>query len=106
MTLRKFWREMTMTESEKEKCVNMLKELSEMFTAHDMAYVFVTPFSCGAYGTTTEIVSTWVLQGLLDEKIKTMFDEVVKCYQEVTTDEDFMKFQKELVQNELEKEKK
>ena len=73
-----------MTESEKEKCVNMLKELSEMFTAHDMAYVFVTPFSCGAYGATTEIVSLWVLHGLLEENIKDMFDEVTEVYQEVS----------------------
>lgn len=106
MTLRKFWRKKTMTESEKKKCEKMLKELDKIFREYDMTYLMVTPFSCGAYGTTSEIVSMWTLQGLLDERIKTMFDEVVKCYQEVTTDEEFMKFQKELVQQELEKEKK
>ena len=93
-----------MTESEKEKCVNMLKELGEMFQKHDIAYVFVTPFSCGAYGATTEIVSMWVLHGLLNENIKDMFDEVVNVYQEVLSNEDFMTTQKELVQQELEKE--
>ena len=95
---------MTMSENEKKKCEKMLRELDEIFRRYDMPYLMVTPFSCGAYGTTTEIVSTWVLQGLFDENIKDMFDEVVKCYQEVTTDEEFMKRQEELVQNELEKE--
>lgn len=95
---------MTMSESEKKKCENMLRELDELFREYDMAYMIVTPFSCGVYGTTSEIVSTWVLHGLFDEKIKTMFDVVVKCYQEVTSNEEFMETQKELVQNELEKE--
>lgn len=93
-----------MSENEKEKCVNMLKELGEMFTAHDMAYVFVTPFSCGAYGTSTEIVSLFVIHGFLNENSKLMFDEVTKVYQEVSSDDDFMSTQKEFVQNELEKE--
>ena len=93
-----------MNENEKEKCVKMLKELDNMFRRHDMAYMIVTPFSCGAYGTTSEIVSMWLLQGLVDEKIKYMFDEVTKVYQEVSSNEDFMTEQKELVQNELEKE--
>ena len=106
MSLRKFWREMimTMSENEKEKCIKKLKELDNMFREYDMPYMIVTPFSCGAYGSTSEIVSMWLLQGLFDENIKDMFDEVVKCYQEVTTDEEFMKRQEELVQNELEKE--
>ena len=93
-----------MSENEKKKCEKMLKELDELFREYDMTYLIVTPFSCGAYGTTSEIVSTWVLQGLFDEKIKRMFDEVVKGYQEVTSNEDFMSTWKELVQNELEKE--
>lgn len=95
---------MTMSENEKEKCIKKLKELVNMFREYDMPYMIVTPFSCGAYGSTSEIVSMWLLQGLFDENIKDMFDEVVKCYQEVTTDEEFMKRQEELVQNELEKE--
>ena len=95
---------MTMSESEKKKCEKMLRELDELFREYDMSYLIVTPFSCGAYGTTSEIVSMWVLQGLFDERIKGMFDEVVKCYQEVTSNEEFMKSQKELVQKELEKE--
>ena len=93
-----------MSENEKKKCEKMLKELDELFREYDMTYLIVTPFSCGAYGTTSEIVSTWVLQGLFDEKIKRMFDEVVKGYQEVTSNEDFMSTWKELVQNEIEKE--
>lgn len=104
MTLGKFWRTMTMSENEKKKCIKMLKELGEMFQKHDRAYVFVTPFSCGAYGTTTEIVSLFITHGFLNENSKLMFDEVTKVYQEVTTDEEFMKRQEELVQNELEKE--
>ena len=104
MTLGKFWRTMTMSENEKKKCIKMLKELGEMFQKHDSAYVFVTPFSCGAYGTTTEIVSLFITHGFLNENSKLMFDEVTKVYQEVTTDEEFMKRQEELVQNELEKE--
>lgn len=97
---------MTMSKSKKAKCEKMLRELDNMFWEYDMPYMIVTPFSCGAYGTTSKIVSMWLLQGLFDEKIKTMFDELVKCYQEVTTDEEFMTTQKELVQKELEKEKK
>lgn len=93
-----------MSESEKKKCEKMLKELDELFREYDMDYLIVTPFSCGAYGTTSEIVSMWVLHGLFDKRIKTMFDEVVKCYQEVTSNEEFMERQKELVQTELEKE--
>lgn len=93
-----------MSENEKKKCEKMLRELDELFREYDMSYLIVTPFSCGAYGTTSEIVSTWVLQGLFDEKIKDMLDEVVKCYQEVTSNEEFMTTWKELVQNELEKE--
>ena len=95
---------MTMSENEKKKCEKMLRELDELFRKYDMSYLIVTPFSCGAYGTTSEIVSMWVLHGLFDERIKTMIDEVVKCYQEVTSNEEFMKRQEELVQNELEKE--
>ena len=95
---------MTMSESEKKKCEKMLKELDKMFREYDMSYLIVTPFSCGAYGTTSEIVSMWILQGLFDEKIKIMFDEVANVYQEVTSNEEFMASQKELVQNELEKE--
>ena len=93
-----------MSENEKKKCVKMLKELDNMFREYDMSYMIVTPFSCGAYGATTEIVSLWVLHGLLKENIKDMFDEVTKVYQEVSSNEDFMTEQKELVQNELEKE--
>ena len=93
-----------MSENEKKKCEKMLRELDEIFRRYDMPYLMVTSLSCGAYGTTSEIVSTWVLQGLFDEKIKRMFDEVVKGYQEVTSNEDFMSTWKELVQNELEKE--
>lgn len=96
---------MTMSENEKKKCEKMLRELDNMFREYDMSYMNVTPFSCSAYGTTLEIVSMWLLQALFDEKIKTMFDEIVKCYQELTSNEEFMKSQKELVQNELEKEK-
>ena len=93
-----------MSESEKKKYEKMLRELDELFREYDMAYLIVTPFSCGAYGTTSEIVSLWVLHGLFDERVKTMIDEVVKCYQEVTSNEEFMETHKELVQNELEKE--
>ena len=93
-----------MSENEKKKCVKMLKELDNMFREYDISYMIVTPFSCGAYGTISEIVSMWVLQGLFDERIKDMFDEVTKVYQEVSSNEDFMTEQKELVQNELEKE--
>lgn len=95
-----------MSESEKKKCEKMLRELDNMFREYDMTYMIVTPFSCSAYGTTSDIVSMWLLQGIFDEKIKYMFDEVVKCYQEVSTDEEFMERQKELVQQELEKEMK
>lgn len=95
-----------MTESEKKKCANMLKELGELFTKHNMSYVFVTPFSCGAYGLTTEIVSLFVIHGFLSENTKLMFDEVTRVYQEVTLNEDFMATQKKLIQKELEEEKK
>ena len=95
---------MTMSENEKKKCEKMLRELDEIFRRYDLPYLMVTSLSCSAYGTTSEIVSTWVLQGLFDEKIKDMFDEVVHIYQEVTSNEDFMATWKELVQNELEKE--
>lgn len=69
-----------------------------------MPFVIVNPITCTAFGTSPEIVSTWILHGIMKENILEFFDEVSKVYLEVR-EEDTMKQMENVVQQELEKEK-
>lgn len=94
-----------MTESEKKKIIKLTLELEKLLKKYHMPFVHVNPITCAAYGTSSEIVSTWILHGIMKENILEFFDEVSNVYLEVRK-EDTMKQMENIVQNELEKEKK
>lgn len=93
-----------MTESEKKKIIKLTLELEKLLKKYHMPFVHVNPITCAAYGTSSEIVSTWILHGIMKENILEFFDEVSNVYLEVRK-EDTMKQMENIVQNELEKER-
>ena len=95
---------MTMSESEKKKIIKLTKELESILKNYHMPFVIVNPITCTAFGTSSEIVSTWILHGIMKENILEFFDEVSNVYLEVR-EEDPMKQMENIVQQELEKEK-
>lgn len=94
---------MTMSESEKKKIIKLTVELEKLLKKNHIPFVIVNPITCTAFGTSSEIVSTWILHGIMKENILEFFDEVSNVYLEVR-EEDTMKQMENIVQTELEKE--
>lgn len=82
----------------------MTKELESILKNCHIPFMIVNPITCTALGTSAEIVSTWILHGIMKETILEFFDEVSNVYLEVRK-EDTMKQMENVVQQELEKEK-
>lgn len=93
-----------MTENDMKKIIKLAVELEKLLKKCHLPFVHVNPITCTAFGTSSEIVSTWLLHGIMKENILEFFDEVSKVYLEMRK-EDTMDKMVDIVQKELEKNK-